>query len=76
MVFSDEYLSQVSHFTCIESQIEEGSRVKTVFKLYFKQWWKPKKTIKFKWTVVDKKQYEPYDAAQLRYCLNAYFGSK
>jgi hypothetical protein len=76
MVFSDEYLAQVKFFTCIEKQFHVGDRIKTVFKLHYKQWWKPTKTIKFNWVVVDRKQYESYDASQLRACLNTYFGSK
>lgn len=73
MILSNEYLKKFSHYTCQESQFDYGDRVKTVFKLYPKVWWQPRKKLVFKWIIDNKQQYEPDDARELRVCLSNHF---
>lgn len=76
MIFSDEYLDNVKYYTCVQKQFSYGDRMRTVIKLHYKAWWKPRKKIVYKWTIDCNQQHEPKDCLQLKQCLANYFSQK
>lgn len=77
MILPRRYLDTLSHYTV--DDVGEGKDLhKTVFKLYFKSWYKPRKKIEFYWSVVSdgSKQCRSLEAEELSRNLVTYFSNR